>query len=217
MFNNYTIKKIRLSDCKEIFTKYHYAHRVPSASHIYGLYIGSDLKGAVSYGPPPAAPQRAGLLGKEHSEKVLELNRLVLIDNIKNLASWFVSRTFRMLPSPIAVLSYSDQSIGHNGYIYQALNFIYCGLTEVRTDWKIEGYEHLHPLTVADKFKNTETERRNMQRPRKHRYVYFIGTAKEKREMLECLKYKIMPYPKKENTNYETPDSISYQKTLDWS
>jgi hypothetical protein len=36
-----------------------------------------------------------------------------------------------------------------------------------------------------------------VERPRKHRYVYFNAKGKRKKELLKLLKYKILPYPKK--------------------
>jgi hypothetical protein len=34
------------------------------------------------------------------------------------------------------------------------------------------------------------------QRSRKHRYVYFVGSKREKRDMLAALRYPIEQYPK---------------------
>jgi hypothetical protein len=49
-----------------------------------------------------------------------------------------------------------------------------------------------------------------IERPQKHRYFYFLGTKNDKKNMLKNLKYKIQPYPKGQNKNYDA----SYQPTI---
>ena len=39
-----------------------------------------------------------------------------------------VSKCLKLLPRPMIIVSYSDTRQGHNGYIYQATNWIYTGL-----------------------------------------------------------------------------------------
>lgn len=185
----------------------HYAGRIPSISFCFGLYVEGELAGVVSYGKPPAATQRSGLLGPEMADRVLELNRLCLVHNRKNEASSLVGASLRLLPKPLAILSYADPEQGHEGYIYQATNFIYCGLTAKRKEWKIKGMEHLHSQTIADKFRGHKKPSQAIreaygddfylkERPRKHRYVYFTGSKTERKRMRKALKYKIEKYPK---------------------
>ena len=40
------------------------------------------------------------------------------------------------------------------------------------------------------------------ERPRKHRYFYFLGTKKDKKIMLKNLSYTICNYPKGDNKRY---------------
>jgi hypothetical protein len=98
----------------------------------------------------------------------------------------------RLLPKPKIIISYADTEQNHTGYVYQAANFIYCGLTEKRTNWTIEGLEGMHGQTVADKYRNVENRAEAIRqeygdrfslrdRSRKHRYIYFVGTKKEKK------------------------------------
>ena len=48
------------------------------------------------------------------------------------------------------------------------------------------------------------------ERPRKHRYFYFVGNKRQKRQMLNELPYDIQPYPKGENKRYDA----SYKPTI---
>ena len=38
------------------------------------------------------------------------------------------------------------------------------------------------------------------ERPRKHRYVFFNAKKKRRKDLINLLKYKVLPYPKKEIT-----------------
>ena len=58
-----------------------------------------------------------------------------------------------------------------------------------------------HSKTICEQF--TLTERKNnpdkfylIDRPRKHRYLYLIGSKKEKKNLIKQLKYPILNYPK---------------------
>lgn len=188
----------------------HYARRIPSISYAFGLHRDGELVGVVTYGSPPSAPLRRGVCGDEWASRVLELNRLCLRDNLKNEASYLVAASLSMLPKPAVVVSFADTEQGHMGYVYQACNFHYCGLSAKRTDWKVKGKEHLHGQTVADEFRGVSNRAEAMRdkygddfylapRPRKHRYVYLTGNRTQKRASLASLRYPIQPYPKVSN------------------
>jgi len=155
----------------------------------------------------------------------LELSRLFLLNNKKNEASFFISRCLKMLPSPSCIVSFADSSVDHHGYAYQATNWIYTGLSAKRTEWVIKGMEHLHSKSIADKAKKGGgrwEELKKMygdrlckrERPRKHRYIYLIGNKKERRDMLEKLKYRPIDYPKGDNGRYDTTPEDKPQMKL---
>ena len=131
----------------------HYAKRMPQIMFSFGLYKDDILIGVATYGIPASPPLCMGICGKEYADKVLELNRVCLLDNHKNEASFLVARSIKKLPQGKIIVSYADTSENHTGYVYQATNFIYCGLSAKRTDWKVKGMEHLHGQTVADEFR----------------------------------------------------------------
>ena len=114
--------------------KLHYAKRMPSISHAFGLYDNKELTGVVTYGSPASPSLCIGVCGPECKDMVIELNRLCLLNNKKNEASYLVSNSLKLLPRPMIVVSYADTSMKHTGYVYQACNFIYTGKTAARTD-----------------------------------------------------------------------------------
>ena len=68
-----------------------------------------------------------------------ELTRLAMDDETKekNLTSWFVSRCIKDLRKTEyvrAIISYADSKY-HHGYIYQATNFKYYGLSPIKSDF----------------------------------------------------------------------------------
>jgi hypothetical protein len=202
----------------------HYAKRMCPISFAFGLYENEQLIGVVTYGMPSSSSLRSGICGTEYSEMVVELNRLCC-DNRPNCASFLVGRSLRMLPKPLIVVSYADTEQGHVGYVYQATNFIYTGLSAKRTDWKIKGMEHLHGQTIADISRGQENRAAWMRekfgddfylkdRSRKHRYIFFLGGKKQKQSMLEALNYKIELYPKGESMRYDSGGSVKTQQLL---
>jgi hypothetical protein len=205
----------------------HYAKRIPSISYAFGLYVDNKLTGVVTYGTPASSSLKVGVAGKENQGIVLELNRLCFETPIKNGASFLVSKSLTLLPKPSIVISYADIGQGHVGYVYQACNFIYTGLSAKRTDWKVKGLEHLHGQTIADKSRHIDNNVRGSrakymrdtygddfylkERSRKHRYIYIIADKYQKKTLISQLKYKTEPYPKGETQRYE----IKVRPTLD--
>lgn len=201
------VKSVTRQDYLPFLLNIHYARRVPSVSWAFGLFIGDHLEGVVTYGTPSSAPLRRGVCGDAFKSNVIELNRLVLLSNEKNHASFLVGRSLRLLEGNKIVISFADTSQGHTGYVYQATNFLYCGLSAKRTDWKIRGMEHLHGQTIADEFRGHPNRAKAMRekygddfylapRTRKHRYVTFIGTRKFKKNARQSLLYAVEVYPK---------------------
>jgi hypothetical protein len=159
----------------------HYAKRIPQIMHSFGLYINGALKGVVTYGIPASPALCMGICGKEYSDKVLELNRLCLMENNKNESSFLVSHSIQLLPKPTIVVSYADTSQGHVGYVYQATNFLYTGLSANRVDWTIKGMEHKHSKTISDGMTLESIKEKYgddfyyTERSRKHRYILFFN------------------------------------------
>ncbi len=199
----------------------HYAKRKCPISFAFGAYRESELIGVITYGTPASSPLREGIAGKEWASHVLELNRLCC-ENSPNLASMIVGRSLRMLPKPSVVVSYADTAQGHVGYIYQATNFIYTGLSAKRTDWKIKGREHLHGATIADESRGQSNRAEWMrekygddfylgERARKHRYVYLCGNKQQQSAMRNSLRYQQEAYPKGESRRYDASCQIQTQ------
>lgn len=186
--------------CRPWLLERHYAKRLCSISYAFGLYEERQLVGVCTFGKPASPSLCTGVCGEENSEYVYELNRLVVDSNRgKNELSFFVASCLRSLP-PLILVSYADTAQGHHGYIYQATNWVYTGLSAKRNDKKPKGSDKhgRHSHTAKD------VEFEYVERSEKHRYIYFTGSKTQRKHWRRALNYEPQPYPKGENGRYET-------------
>lgn len=185
----YEIRAIRYSDTKPFILGIHYAGRMPSISFSYGLFDRNELVGVVTFGSPASAPLCRGIAGEENKGIVIELNRLVLLNNRKNEASFLVSGAIKMLPRPKIIVSYADTAHGHVGIVYQACNFYFTGTSKPRTD--------MAPRDGGHPRHHLGDRTRRVHRSAKHRYVYIHADKKDKKRLLLKMNYPILDSPPK--------------------
>ena len=196
----YKVKRILPKNTYDFILNIHYAKRIPPISFAYGLYQKNKLIGIVTYGSPPSRSLCIGIAGEQYSKDILELNRLCLKNNEKNQASILVSASLKLIPKPKIIVSYADSSQNHVGFIYQATNFIYTGLSDKRKEWrKID--DKRHSKTISEKYslierKDNPDKFEHIDRPRKHRYVYVCSDKRYKKKFMKNIKYEIKSYPK---------------------
>lgn len=205
--NDYNIKRIPYKLAMDMVIKHHYLHRKCPCSFAFGLFDkNNEIKGVVVYGVSCSSTLLKGICGPEEAHNVYELNRLWVDDSVpKNGESFLIANTIKQLDKEI-IVSFADTSKGHVGYVYQATNFLYCGLSAKFLDPKVRGKENMHHATYAHgmtmkQVKEVYGEENvyYVERPRKHRYVFFNCNKRRKKELKKKLRYKIYPYPKKES------------------
>lgn len=213
--NKYIVKPIDSFLCKEWLLKKHYLKRWVSFTYSFGLFENNILIGVLTFGNAVPLTMKKSLFGEKYMDIVYELNRLCTNDNLdKNANSYFISQAFNLLPKPLIIVSYADKSIGHNGYIYQASNFIYTGETHTQLDWKLKGSEHLHSRTLMDEFAFEKDRIKKLKekygdnlyqvkRQPKYRYVYVLADKKTRKEIMNNKKFNIKSYPKGDNIKYD--------------
>lgn len=192
------VERIGYEDVKPFLLGIHYARCMPSISHAFGLFEGGELVGVVTYGVPASHSLCIGIAGAKNQKNVLELNRLCFMPeyNGDNRASYLVSHSLKMLPNNTFVVSYADTAWTHIGYVYQATNWIYTGMTKERTDiWSRSGHSRHYD----------KGETRRQARSSKHRYIYLVGDRRTRRDMKKELNYMIWDsYPKGDEVRYDT-------------
>lgn len=202
--NGLEVKRISYEDTKPFLLQIHYARRMPCIQYAFGLFDNDKIIGVCTYGQPASPSLCKGIAGEENRKNVLELNRLALLpDCPKNSASFLVGNSLKKLPRDLFIVSYADaEGWGHIGYVYQATNWIYTGMTKRRTDKYSEGHSR-HYL---------EGETRRQIRTAKHRYVFLTG---DKKKQLRELKYPIInQYPKGNSRHYDISKPIPLDKEL---
>ena len=201
------VMPIKYHEAEEWLLNIHYAKRLPPITFSFGLFADNILIGILTYGSPVSHTLCEGICGKEYKDNVLELNRLCLLHNRKNEASFLIGNSLKLLPKNKIIVSFADTDMNHHGYIYQATNFIYTGLTDKHSEWRLKG-SNLHQKNITIDY-SLEERKANpdkfeiVQRTIKHRYIYFLADKKTKKEFHKKLNYKIYKYPKGQNKNYE--------------
>lgn len=192
------IISISYKDACDFLLPRHYSGRKPVISKAFGWFFNNELKAVCSFGKPASASLCKGIMDGEYQSNVYELNRLCREEDCKKPLSQFVGACLRLLSSnDWIIVSYADTAMNHNGYIYQACNFIYTGKTKKRTDKYTEGNRH------SRHYDNNNQNGKRKVRTAKHRYIYFCTKSKKlKKEWQSKLSYQIEKYPKGENQNY---------------
>lgn len=198
---DYSIKLIKKNEADEILKKFHYLSKQGysfRSGFNYGLFIEDNLIGVAIFHTLSVPETAKGCFGLNRNEQkgLYELGRLALdpTEYEPNLTSWFLSRAIKMFRKETevrAILSYADSEF-HNGYIYQATNFKYYGLTDKKKDFWILQEDGTYKKHQRGKIKGLEGEWR--ERSRKHRYLLIYDKD------LEC-RWKEEPYPKNNNNS----------------
>ena len=201
----FNIKKIDYKTATKIVVDNHYLHRRAPCSSAYGLFCNkcNNIIGVVIYGVSCSSTLLRGICGDDESKNVYELTRLWIKDGTpKNTESFLIGNTLKLLDKEI-VVSFAEIQQGHKGTVYQATNFLYCGLSAKFKDPKVKGLEHQHHATYANRMTMQQVKEKYgeenvyyVDRPRKHRYIFFNAKPKRKKELVSKLKYKILDYPK---------------------
>ena len=207
VLDGYSVAPIQAQDADYLILNVHYAKRRPSISYAFGLFNSGELVGVVTYGTPASSTLLRGICGDDWAQNVLELNRLVLVNNQPHEASRLVGASLKLLPRPSIIVSYADTKQQHEGIVYQATNFYYTGLSSKFRDPVVRGLEHQHHTTYAHGLTNKQLIDKYgadnvyfIDRSRKHRYIIFVGSKTQRKQMLKDLRYEIQPYPNKERS-----------------
>ena len=159
--DKYTIESIKPSETYDWLLHKHYAKRIPSIMFAFGLFDNEKiLRGVCVFGMPPCHFNYGSGIFDNYKVNTYELTRLVVNDNCeKNTTSFFVSRCLREMPRPSCIVSFADANKNHHGYIYQATNWTYTGLTQKGgkdKQWILNRREyHAKTITIGTKISAT--------------------------------------------------------------
>ena len=140
------------AQCRFATKRWHYAGRMPAATHCFGVWESGRFVGVVLFGPG-AAPNIASPFGLRPTE-VRELLRVALRDHVAPV-SQILAVTVRMLrkrsPDLRLLVSFADTEQGHHGGIYQAAGWTYIGTGSNDTRYRVNGVL-VHPRTLGSAY-----------------------------------------------------------------
>src|SRR5262245_59708241 len=173
------VRLITLAEAKPWIMEQHYAHRMVGAVHRFGLFEEGVLTGIILYSIPAGVNVCESVCGPLHADKVLTLSRLACDSKSHNASSFLIGKSLKLLPPPSIVISFADQNASHVGYVYQAANAIYTGLSDAGR------FYHMEDGTVKSVRRHVDDEKVVETTPQlpKHRYVFFTGSPRQKRRL----------------------------------
>lgn len=178
---------------------WHYSKTMPVGKMVkFGVWDDGRFIGAVIFarGNSPTLGQSYGLKQVE----VCELVRVALTDH-KPPVSQIVAVCLKQLkqtnPDLRLVISFADPAEGHNGSIYQAMNWVYTGESSPSWQWLHNGeWKHNREITSGAFGKGGAIKDYTMLPKRqtlgKHRYLYPLDRAMRRR-----IAPLAKPYPKR--------------------
>jgi len=140
----FTVIPINKETAFRIYREYHYLGRqdfVNVAS--FGVMWEGCLYGAITFGPPGAKETVKGIFDTEEQSGFFEIKRLAIDNRFpKNSESRLIRIGIKLLRQRfhvLALLTYADPSVGHDGTIYKASGFRYLGLSDKRREFVKDG------------------------------------------------------------------------------
>lgn len=205
----FSVSRIKGGEGRDFIRTHHYSHSCHNGPMCWGLHKApsNELVGVCAFATPCSENVRRSVFGAEGVDRVSELHRLVILDEVRrsNLTSWFVSRCLRGLieerPDLDVLISFADATEGHVGFIYQSLNAQYCGTTGKAWFYRDQEGRLRHPRQNGVNISKKKAEERGWTRERrdaKHRYLLVLPhpPARRRRVRREIL-LPCLPYPKK--------------------
>lgn len=177
---DYSVAQVSKALCEPLLQRYHYLTNISKgfkSGFNVGLYNKDHVVGVCIFTGWPVPELLKGCFGLPRTEQdgFWELSRLVLDPLAQkqehNLASWFVSRSVKLLKASRnvrSILSYADEGF-HQGTVYAASNFKYYGLSAPKKDFWIKRPDGSFVKHSRGPVKGIEGEWRH--RTRKHRFL----------------------------------------------
>lgn len=195
---DYEVKQIKFSIARDYIKENHYSHGCHNgASPCFGLYDNDSLIGALMFATPCSERVRSSVFGIEYKQNVTELHRLHIKDcTPKNTESWFISRCLKQLkqikPLIWSVITFADQTEGHEGTIYKATNAYRLGNSPPMTFYIDETGRLRHPRQNGKNISKKEAAEKGWtptKRDGKLRYMWLLPNDKRhKKKLLELSK-----------------------------
>jgi hypothetical protein len=190
------IVRVDFKTAKHIILQYEWLGTMPSGFRAaFGIFFGGVCGGVVVYGSPNPMQIAKSVCGGKYVKETWQLHRGACVWWAhEHSASKLIGVSLREVEKLGAriVVAYSDPRAGEIGTVYQATNWLYCGLTAKRPDYEVDGKRKVGHFKVTG-------EMVRVDRQRKHKYVHILGNRRERKKIQASLAWPIMAYPKRTN------------------
>ena len=143
---------------QELVRQHHYARGGSNtAVYVHGLFYRAtaELVGVAWWLPPTRVACES--VNKENWKRVLSLTRMVIVPGVpKNAASFLLSKIIRIIAADRrfdSLVTYADESQGHNGHVYRAAGWIYIGRTGPYPRWTDRDGKQVAPKATTNRTK----------------------------------------------------------------
>ena len=190
-------RDISHAQARKIIEKYEYLGTYCNAPvFAHGIYFDNHLAGCVVFGAPSPPVVAVSVIGKEMSNRVIQLARGACVHWAHpHSASMLIASALKSAAAKGygCAVAFADPDAGEIGTVYQATNWIYCGMTAKRPD-----YFDASGRRMVGHFKKGDTSKLiKAERTRKHRYVFLMGDKKQRKFLRSLLNWQPAPYPKR--------------------
>ena len=216
---NAVVKEISTNEAKRIILEYEWLGTMGTTQKHFGIFFDGHLGGVVCYGYFQAMNTNSGghpyapYVGTEYAKQGIQLSRGACVHWCHpHTGSKLIGKTLKLMKEEgyKYVIAFSDPEAGEIGTLYQATNWHYLGFGNTKhhdiyyKDGKIflndrdyyKKYKTRSKKSMEEFVANNEDLEIRLRKP-KGRYIYLLGDKKEKKQMMQVLKTKIKPYPKR--------------------
>lgn len=181
---------------------WHYSRVLPAGKLVkIGAWEDGQFIGCVLFGR--GANNHIGSPYGLEQIQVCELVRVALKEHkspVSKIAAFSIKMLKRHSTNLRLIVSYADPEQNHNGAIYQAMNWVYVGISQGQKEYLIEG-KVTHKRSVSSKYGTRGLEKLKAMGVNadyahlqwKHKYLFPLDDAM--RKQIEPLR---KPYPKRE-------------------
>jgi len=207
-----TIRPIDYDTAKRIILEYEWLGTMGTTQKHFGIYFDGHCAGVVCYGFFQAMEGYRKFVGDDYADKGIQLSRGACVHwSHPHSASKLIGASLQYLKKEgyRYAVAFSDPEAGEIGTIYQATNWYYLGFGTTKHFNLVyeDGKLFMNDRDFNKKYKYKNLSNFLLDNPKIHkkdilpkaRYIKLLGNKRENREMLETLKCRVKPYPKRGN------------------
>jgi hypothetical protein len=179
--------ELRLDWCSYEAAKYavehwHYSRVMPAGKLVkVGAWEDGQYIGCVLFGR--GANHQIGVPYGLEQTRVCELVRIALREHkspVSRIGAFAIKMVKKQSPELRMIVSYADPKEGHNGAIYQAMNWVYVGNSQVQRRTTDADGKMIHKRTVSSRYGTLTSNVIYSENVWKHKYLYPLDDAMRK-------------------------------------